>query len=51
MSSDDDEIDEPKKIGPGDLLSFGSINLLFTLELDKHDLKKYKIKWAAVESL
>ena len=51
MSSDDDEMDEPKKLGPGDLLSFGSINLLFTLELEKPDLKKYKIKWDKLESL
>ena len=33
MSSDEDDMDEPQKLGPGDLLSFGSINLLFTLEL------------------
>ena len=47
----DDETSETKKIGPGVLLTFGSINLLFTLNLEKHDLKKYKVKWEKLENL
>ena len=47
----ENETEDTKKIGSGDILSFGSINLLFTLNLDKHDLKKYKVKWDELESL
>ena len=52
MSDEEDtEISETKKIGPGVLLTFGSIDLLFTLNLSKHDLKKYKKKWEKLETL
>ena len=50
-SSEEDETEDTKKLAPGDLLSFGSVNLLFTLNLEKHDIKKYKIKWDKLESL
>ena len=43
--------DDSKKIGPGDLLSFGSVKLLFTLNLDKTDLTNHNIKWEELESL
>ena len=49
--SDEDESEDLKKIGPGNLLTFGSINLKFTLNLEKSDIKKYKIKWEKLESL
>ena len=35
----------------GNLLSFGSINLIFTLILKKSDLKKYKIKFDTIKTL
>ena len=35
----------------GNLLSFGSINLIFTLILKKSDLKKYKIKFDTLKTL
>ena len=47
----EDEIDDIKKLESGDLLSFGIIHLLFSLNLEKHDLKKYKIKWEKLLSL
>ena len=47
----EDEVDESIKIGPGDLLSFGNINLLLTLNLTKQDLSKYKVEWDNLESL
>ena len=47
----EEEQDDSKKIGSGDLLSFGSVNLLFTLNLEKEDLSTYKIKWNELESL
>ena len=40
-----------KRIGSGDLLSFGSINLLLTLNLEKEDINKYKINWHNLKSL
>ena len=48
---DEEEIDDPKELEHGDLLAFGNINLLFTLNLDNHYIKKYKIKWDKLESL
>ena len=45
------DIEESIKIGPGDLLAFGSINLLFTLYLNQKDISKYKIKWEELENL
>ena len=36
---------------PGNLLAFGSINLIFTLPLEKHDIKKYKIKFDTLKTL
>ena len=47
----EDEIEETVKIGPGDLLAFGSINLLLTLDLNNNDLTKYKLKWEDLETL
>ena len=43
--------DDYKSIGPGDLLSFGSVKLLFTLNLEKGDLANYKLKWNDLNSL
>jgi hypothetical protein len=48
---EEDNISEFKTIGPGDILSFGSVNLLFTLNLEKEDINKYDIKWEKLESL
>ena len=48
---EEEEIDDPKDLEQGDLLAFGSINLLFTLNLDEHYIKKYKIKWKKLESI
>ena len=47
----ENETEDTKKISSGDLLSFGSINLLLTLNLEKKDLQKYKIKWDELENL
>ena len=47
----EDEAEELIKIGPGDFLAFGSINLLLTLEINKNDLSKYKLDWEDIESL
>ena len=38
-------------LAPGNLLAFGSINLIFTLPLQKHDIKKYKIKFDSLKNL
>ena len=38
-------------LAPGNLLAFGSINLIFTLPLQKHDIKKYKIKFESLKTL
>ena len=51
MSDKAEDIDESTKIGPGDLLAFGSINLLLTLKLDKNDLSKYQVNWEDLKSL
>ena len=50
-NNEKDDIIGPRRIGPGDLLSFGSINLLFTLNLEKDDINKYNIKWKELKSL
>ena len=47
----EDDNEEIIKIGPGDFLAFGSINLLFTLNITKHDLSKYKLNWENLEAL
>ena len=52
MSNKQEEAkDDSKKIGPGDLLSFGSVKLLFTINLDKNDLSNHNIKWDELKSL
>lgn len=48
---DENQTEETKKISSGDILAFGSVNLILKLDLDKHDLKKYKVKWEELESL
>ena len=49
---DEDETEEStNKLTPGNILSFGSLNLILTLNLEKHDIKKYKIKFDKLESL
>ena len=48
---DENQTEETKKISSGDILAFGSVNLILKLNLDKHDLKKYKVKWDELESL
>ena len=47
----EDDNEETIKIGPGDFLAFGSINLVYTLNLTKHDLSKYKLNWEDLETL
>ena len=51
MSEREEDENNNKSIGPGDILSFGSINLLLTLNLEKDDLFKYQIKWNDINSL
>ena len=49
---DSDSQESAKPIlSPGNLLAFGSINLIFTLPLQKHDIKKYKIKFDTLKAL
>ncbi len=48
---EEDNISELRSIGPGDILSFGSVNLLFTLNLEKEDISKYELNWDELESL
>ena len=48
---EEDNISELRSIGPGDILSFGSVNLLFTLDLEKEDISKYELNWDELESL
>ena len=48
---EEEENNNSKSIGPGDILSFGSINLLLTLNLEKDDLFKYQVKWNEIQSL
>ena len=47
----ENETEETKKLSSGDILAFGSVDLIMKLNLDKHDLKKYKVKWNELESL
>ena len=47
----DDILDESMNIGPGDILAFGRIQLIFTLNLDKDDLDKYKVNWEDLKSI
>lgn len=51
MENKSDITSESTKIGPGDVLTFGSVNLLLTLNLDKNDFTKYKINWEELSSL
>ena len=51
MTDKAEEIDESTRIGPGDLLAFGSINLLLALKLNKNDLSKYNVNWEDLNSL
>ena len=46
----EDDINNPK-IGPGEILAFGSLNLIMTLHLDHNDLKKYRLNWEDIKSL
>ena len=47
----DDILDESMNISPGDILAFGRIQLIFTLNLDKDDLDKYKVNWEDLKSI
>jgi|GEM_PF-5882406 len=54
INNDDEEIDEDilnVHIGPGDLIAFGNLNLILTLNIDENDLSKYKINWDDINSL
>jgi hypothetical protein len=51
MANKSDNTAESTTIGPGDLLAFGSVNLLLTLNLDENDLTKYKLNWENLSSL
>ena len=46
----ENDINNPK-IGPGEILAFGSLNLIMTLHLDHNDLKKYRLNWDDIKSL
>ncbi len=46
----EDDINNPR-IGPGEILAFGSLNLIMTLHLDHNDLKKYRLNWDDIKSL
>ena len=46
----EDDINNPK-VGPGEILAFGSLNLIMTLHLDHNDLKKYRLNWDDIKSL
>ena len=48
------ETDKEEKntiLSPGNLLSFGSLNLTFNLKLKKKNLKKYKINFDSLKEL
>ena len=49
--SEENDKNTIKRIGPGDLLSFGSVYLLLTLNIEKEDMNKYKINWRDLKSL
>ena len=51
MSNKSDNTIGSTTIGPGDLLAFGSVNFLLTLNLDENDLTKYKLNWENLSSL
>ena len=55
INKDEDEIDEDAyinpKLGSGEILVFGSLNLILTLNLELSDLTKYKIDWEDIKSL
>lgn len=51
MSNRSDNTIGSTTIGPGDLLAFGSVNFLLTLNLDENDLTKYKLNWENLSSL
>ena len=48
---DETETEKSKRLTPGEILSFGSVDLLLTLNLEKSELKKYKKKWEKIETL
>ena len=47
----DSQENSSTKLTRGNLLAFGSLNLTFTLILNKQDLKKYKIKFDSLKTL
>ena len=47
----DSQENQSTKLTPGNLLSFGSLNLTFTITLKKQDIKKYKIKFDSLKTL
>ena len=54
INKDDDEDEDTyfnSRIGPGELLAFGNLNLILTLELEQGDLTKYKVDWDNIKSL
>ena len=54
LNKDDDEDEDTyfnSRIGPGELLAFGNLNLILTLNLEKDDLTKYKVEWNDIKSL
>ena len=53
-NNDDEELEEDilnSPIGPGELIAFGNLNLILTLNLDENDLSKYKVNWNDINSL
>ena len=54
INKDDDEDEDTyfnSRIGPGELLAIGNLNLILTLELEQGDLTKYKVDWDNIKSL
>ena len=54
INNDEEEIDDDilnARIGPGELIAFGNLNLILTLNLEESDLTKYKMTWDDINSL
>ena len=50
-NEEEDEIEEMPRIGPGEILAFGNLNISLILNLDSNDLLKYKTDWDEITSL
>ena len=53
-NNDEEELEEDilnTPIGPGEIIAFGNLNLILTLNVDESDLSKYKMNWKDINSL